>query len=162
MKVKDIMIRTPARCTSRTNLGGAVEILWNRNCGILPIVNEEEKVIGVVTDRDLCIALGTRNRLPGEITAGEVMSGKLFACRASDPIRIALETMAHAQVRRLPVIDDEGKLEGVLSMDDVVLHSETRSAGKTSELSHEDVVEALKRVYQPELPQIVRQNSAAA
>lgn len=138
------------------------EILWNRNCGILPIINEQENVIGVVTDRDLSIALGTRNRLPGEITVGEVMSGRLFVCRAHDHIRTALEIMARAQVRRLPVIDSDGKLEGILSMDDVVLRSETRSAGRTSDLSHDDVVETLKRVYQPELPKIVRQNSAAA
>lgn len=58
MKVKDVMVGTPASCTTETNLGAAVEVLWNQNCGILPVVNEEEKVIGVVTDRDMCIALG--------------------------------------------------------------------------------------------------------
>jgi CBS domain-containing protein len=161
MKVKDIMMRTPASCTAETNVGAAVEILWNRNCGILPIVNAQQKVAGVVTDRDLCIALGTRNRLAGEIAVGEVTSGKVFACKPDDDLRAALATMAHAKVRRLPVINSDGKLEGILSMDDVVAHSEARIPGKTSELSHDDVVDTLKKLYGPELPEVVQQKTAA-
>lgn len=162
MKVKDIMTGTPASCTAETNLGAAVEILWNRNCGILPIVNAEQKVVGVVTDRDMCIALGTRNRLAGEITVGEVTTNKVFACKASDDVRIALATMAHEKVRRLPVTNDGGVLEGILSMDDVVLHSEGRDTGRLSGLSDEHVVDTLKKLYRPELPRVVQQNSAAA
>ena len=80
MKVKDVMMRTPASCRSDTNLGAAAEIMWSRDCGMLPILNPENKVIGVVTDRDLCIALGTRNRLAGEIAVWDVASGKVFFC----------------------------------------------------------------------------------
>lgn len=162
MKVKDVMVGTPASCTTETNLGAAVEVLWNQNCGILPVVNEEEKVIGVVTDRDMCIALGTRNRLPGDINVGDVMTKKIFSCKPNDDIRIALTTMAQARVRRLPVVDNDERLEGIVSMDDVVLHSEARSAARPSDLSHNDVVETLKKLCRPELPRIVLQSSAAA
>lgn len=162
MKVKDVMVATPACCTAETNLGAAAEILWNRNCGILPIVNAQQKVIGVVTDRDLCIALGTRNRLPGEITVDDVTTNKVFACKPNDDIRTALATMAQAKVRRLPVVNTEGWLEGILSMDDVVLHSQTKLPGRPSDLSHDEVVETLKELYRPELPQLVRQKTVAA
>ena len=162
MKVKDVMMGTPASCSAETNLGAAVEILWNRNCGILPIVNAQQRVVGVVTDRDMCIALGTRNRLAGEIAVGQVTSGKVFACKPDDDVRGALATMAQAKVRRLPVINSDGKLEGILSMDDVVAHSEARIQGKTSELSHDDVVETLKQVYRPELPEMAQQKTAAS
>jgi CBS domain-containing protein len=161
MKVKDIMMRTPASCTAETNLGAAVEILWNRNCGILPIVNAQRKVVGVVTDRDMCIALGTRNRLAGEIAVGEVMSGKVFACKQEDAVHAALATMAQAKVRRLPVINADGELEGILSMGDVVAHSEARMPGKTSELSHDDVMDTLKKLYRSELREGVQQKTAA-
>ena|SRR5579872_340947 len=161
MKVKDVMVGTPASCTSETNLGSAVEILWKQNCGILPIVDAQQKVIGVVTDRDVSIALGTRNRLPGEITVGQVASGKVFACKPDDDVRTALATMGEAKVRRLPVINANGKLEGILSMDDVVLHSEAKTPGKTPELSHDDVVDTLKKLYRPELPRVVPQKAAA-
>lgn len=162
MKVKDVMMGTPTSCTAETNLGAAVEILWNRNCGILPIVNAQQKVVGVVTDRDMCIALGTRNRLAGEIAVSQVTSGKVFACKPDDDVRAALATMAQAKVRRLPVINADGKLEGILSMDDVVAHSEARIPGKTSELSHDDVVDTLKKVYRTELPDVAQQKTAAS
>ena len=80
MKVQDAMMRTPAYCSPETNLGSAVELLLDRDCGFLPIVDARQKLIGVVTDRDLCVALGTRNRLPGQITVGEVATGR-SACR---------------------------------------------------------------------------------
>ena len=162
MKVKDVMMRTAASCNRETNLGAAVEILWERNCGVLPVVDGEQKVIGVITDRDICIALGTRNRLPGEITVGEVTSGRLFTCASEDEIRAAMATMAHAKVRRLPVVTADGKLEGILSMDDIVVRSESRSAKSPSELSHDEVSETLKAVYRPELPQVVQRTAAAA
>jgi CBS domain-containing protein len=160
MKVKDVMMRTPASCDAATNLGAAVEILWNRNCGILPVRNSRGKVIGVVTDRDLCIALGTRNRLPGEVTVGQIVSGEVFTCKPDDGIRDALNTMAREKVRRLPVVNEAGQLEGILSMDDVVLHSEGGITGKASELSYDTVVNALKQLYLPNLPAILRQKAA--
>lgn len=162
MKVKDVMMRTAAGCSADTNLGAAVEIMWNRNCGILPIVDAQAKVTGVITDRDICIALGTRNRLPGEIAAGEVATGKIFCCNPEDDIRAALTTMAQAKVRRLPVINTEEKLEGILSMDDVVLHSEAGRAGRPVDLSHEEVVETLKKLYRQGLPEVVQKKPAAA
>lgn len=162
MKVRDMMVGTPASCRSETNLGEAVEILWNRNCGILPVVDTQEKVTGVVTDRDLCIALGTRNRLPGEITVGQIVSGKVFTCRLDDDISDALATMAQQKVRRLPVVDIEGRLKGILSMDDAVLFSEPRILGKAPELSYDAVMDTLKKLYRPELPVVVHRKSASA
>jgi CBS domain-containing protein len=162
VKVSSIMMRTPAACNARTNLGAAVEILWHRNCGMLPVTNDEGKVTGVVTDRDLCIALGTRNHLPGEVTLGEVVTGKMFWCKPDDDVHAALNTMAREKVRRLPVINGEGKLVGILSMDDVVVHAEARSLTKKPELDYEDVVNTLKKVYETQFPIAVAEKAAAA
>jgi len=162
MLVKEIMTRTVATCRPETNLGAAVEIMWNRNCGILPVVNAENVVVGVVTDRDLCIALGTRNRLAGEITVGEVTSNRLIFCRPDDEIHHVLALMAEGKVRRLPVINEKGVVEGILSMDDVLLHSETGRFGKAPDLSFDEAAAALKRLYRPELPQLVREKVMVA
>jgi len=161
MKVQDVMIRTPAFCSPDTNLGAAVEILWNRNCGILPIVDPQARVVGVVTDRDLCIALGTRNRLPGDIEVSEVASGNVYSCKPEDDVHTALETMAKQKVRRLLVVNKTGTLEGILSMDDVVLHAGTGGAGRTDELSHAEIVDTLRQVYGPQLPQVISHAVAA-
>lgn len=161
MKVGDVMMKPPAYCNPETNLAAAVEILWNSNCGILPIVDSNEKLVGVITDRDMCVALGTRNRLPSEIRVKDVTSGKIVACKPDDDLRRALASMAEAKVRRLPVIDAAGQLQGILSMDDVVLHTQTGVIKTDSEVSAEDVVNILKSVYAPR-PRRVEQRKVAA
>src|SRR6516225_10126199 len=93
MKVKEVMTGTPSYCQPETNLGSATALMWNANCGFLPVERTDGKIVGVVTDRDICVALGTRNRLPGDVTVGEVMSGKLHSCDPDDDIHTALQTM---------------------------------------------------------------------
>ncbi|MGH9773653.1 MAG: CBS domain-containing protein [Candidatus Acidiferrales bacterium] len=162
MRVLEVMTGKPAFCTWDTNLGAAVELLWNQNCGILPIVDAEQRVVGVVTDRDVCIALGTRNRLPGEITVGEVASGVAFTCKVEDDVRVAMQTMAREYVRRLPVVGKDGKLAGILSMDDIVLHADDRMLGRTPEISSEHVVETLKKLYRPQASQLAMSQRVTA
>jgi len=138
MNVKDVMLTAPARCTPDINLGTAVEIFWNGNCGILPVVDEHERVISVITERDICIALGTRNRLPGEITVGEVVTHRAICCGSDDDVRSALTKMLRARVRRLPVVNAEGKLEGILVMDDVVAPIVLKSTARSNQPTSQD------------------------
>jgi CBS domain-containing protein len=137
MNVRDVMTKEAARCTLGINLGAAVEILWNSDCAMLPVIDTHEKVVSVITERDICIALGTRNRLPGEITVGEVATKRAICCSSTDDVRSALAKMLEAKVRRLPVVNAEGRLEGILTMDDVVepvlLKSTLRENGRTSD-----------------------------
>jgi CBS domain-containing protein len=146
MKVRDVMVEKPVYCEPEHNLGTATELMWNANCGILPVVSKSGKPVGVVTDRDLCIALGTRNRLPGEILVADVMSGKLHSCSPEDDIHTALHTMRKEHVRRLPVIAKDGTLAGVVSLDDVAMHA-AEIVGKTPpELNYKDVVNTYKGI----------------
>ena len=159
MKVRDVMVGPAACCTPYTNLGEAAEIMWKENCGILPIVNIQNKVIGVVTDRDLFIALATRNRLPKELTVANVTTGHVYSAKPDDDIHMALAKMAEGRVRRLPVIDHAGKVVGILSMDDIVLDVQM---GEHPELSSQDVVHTLKQLYGTRLPQVMRKKVGAA
>lgn len=153
MKVSDVMTKTPVFCRPETNLGSAVEVLWNRNCGILPVVDGDGRVVSVVTDRDICIALGTRSRLPGELTVGEVATRRAVCCGSDEDVRSALGKMAEAKVRRLPVVNADGGLEGLLSMDDVIGRTNPKSTAKGNGLTAEDVVSVLQKLYAPPLPQ---------
>ena len=150
MKVSEVMTKSPACCNADTSLGAAAEIMWNRNCGFLPILSSQEKIAGVITDRDMCIAMATRNRLPGDITVQQVSSGVTYSCTSEDDISTALETMKEKGVRRLPVLDANGELAGVLSADDLVLHADSQARGS---LSSEDVVHSLKKLYGSQLGQ---------
>ena len=144
------MVKTPSFCSPETNLGAAVEIMVNRDCGFLPVVDAQRRIVGVVTDRDIAIALGTRNRLPGEITVAEVATRKVHSCRPEYHIHMALDTMAENKVRRLVVVDEQNKFEGVISMDDVVHFAETKPGGR-ADLSSDDVLRTLKTLYGPQL-----------
>jgi CBS domain-containing protein len=160
MKVKDVMMGTPYFGSLDANLGMATELMWKGNCGFLPVVDEQGKVCGVLTDRDICIALGTRNQAAGEVKVGEIVQRKVHACNPEDDIHIALQTMRDGHVRRLAVVDATGKLAGVVSMDDILVHAEASSFGHEPELSANEVVRSYRSIMQKDLP--VRTRKVAA
>ena len=144
MKVKDVMTRDVKTCHLDSNLSEAAKEMWMRDCGVLPIINEAGEVVGILTDRDICIAAGSKNREPSSIPVTEVMMRKIHACSPEDDIREALRTMREKRVRRLPALDVEGKLCGILSLDDVALKA--REANKPGELSADDVEQTLEAI----------------
>ena len=150
MKIKDVMVKPAAFCSPETNLGAAVEIMWNCNCGFLPVLDAQRRVVGVITDRDIAIAEGTQNRLPGEIKVAEVATRKVHSCRPEYDIHMALDTMAENKVRRIVVVNEQNQFEGVLSMDDVVLLAETKQGGKP-DVSSDEVLRTLKTLYGSQL-----------
>jgi CBS domain-containing protein len=152
MKVKEIMTANTKACTPTNNLADAAGLMWENDCGILPVVTDAGKVVGLVTDRDICMAATLKNRSLSNIEVKDVISGKVFACKPEDDIHIALNTMRENKVRRLPVVAADGKLEGVLSMNDVVLKAEEKKDKKTPELSYGDVVNTYKSICQHRLP----------
>ena len=158
MKVSEAMTKSPAYCSADTNLGAAAEIMWKRNCGFLPVVSPQQNVVGVITDRDMCIAMATRNRLPGQVTVQEISSMVTYSCRPDDDVQAAMEIMAEKKVRRLPVIDAAGKLEGILSIDDVILHADSQARGS---LSPEYILSILRKLYESQLRQ-TREKAATA
>ncbi len=147
MKVRDVMSPSAVCCKPGTNVGAAVELLWSHNCGMLPVVGNDNKLIGIVTDRDISIAMGTRNRLPGDVTVGEIATTQVFTCKPDDEIHEALGTMAEKQVRRLPVVDSEGVPRGILSMDDIIVRGDLNKWEGCCELSSEEIIRGLKRLY---------------
>jgi CBS domain-containing protein len=156
MKVKDVMMGTPYFCSGENNLGVAAELMWKGNCGFLPVVDEVGTVCGVVTDRDICIALCTQNARASELKVRDVTHGNLHFCHAEDDIHVALRSMREGHVRRLPVLDRERKLTGVISMDDVLTHAEPTSLGKHPELSADETVRTYRKILQKDLPAVKR------
>jgi CBS domain-containing protein len=150
MKVNEVMTKSPAYCSADTNLGAAAEIMWKRNCGFLPVVSPQQNVVGVITDRDMCIAMATRNRLPGQVTAQEISSMVTYSCRPDDDVQAAMDMMADKKVRRLPVIDAAGKLEGILSVDDVILRTDSQIPGS---VAPECILSTLRKLYESQLRQ---------
>jgi CBS-domain-containing membrane protein len=140
MKVQNIMTKNVSACSPGTNAAAAAEIMWTNSCGALPVVEDDGRVAGIVTDRDLFIALGTTNRIAADLLVGEVMSRDVATCAPADDVQTALRTMANRKLRRLPVVDSSGKLSGILSTDDVVLNADA------GELSDREIVKTMKAI----------------
>lgn len=112
-----------------------------------PVIGNDGKLEAVITDRDIYIATGTRNRLPSELTVNDVATKQVITCQPEDEIHEALHTMAERQVRRLPVVDHDGVPQGILSMDDIITHGDMGKWQGCCELSSEEIIRALKRLY---------------
>jgi CBS domain-containing protein len=125
MKVKDIMTGEPRTCSADTSVAAAAALMIDGDCGILPVM-KDGKLVGVVTDRDMYIALATRNKRPSDLTVGEVVQTPVYTCGPDEDVQLALETMKHHRVRRLPVEGFGGTVVGIVSMNDIVLASGPR------------------------------------
>ena len=146
MNVRDLMEPNAAFCRPETNLASAAAAMWEHNCGILPVVDEWMRVTGVITDRDICIALATRNCRASELTTGEVSTGIAYTCGTDEDIQGLLSIMRTYKVRRVPVINDDGTLAGIVSIDDMVMHARERKGGRKSDITYADVIEAQKAI----------------
>ena len=123
MKVRDLMTSDVKTCRPETNLAEAVRDMWEVDCGALPVVSDEGRVIGMITDRDICIAVATRGRPADHIAVREVAQGHPHTCLPDEDATAALQTMKAHRVRRLPVVDADGHVRGIVSLNDIVTHA---------------------------------------
>jgi CBS domain-containing protein len=143
MIVKDIMKKDVATCTPNDGIATAIKIMRDHKCGFVPVIDSHGFVAGVVTDRDLCFALADgRHRTAEHVAVKAAMSHPVFSCFPHENVKTVIATMAKHHVRRLTVLDEQGHLQGVLSMDDIVQAPRGRGTPTA-----EEVVDALKGIY---------------
>ena len=141
MTVKEVMNTAVATCAPDTDLTSVVDAMRKHDCGFVPVVDRHGIVVGVVTDRDVCLAGGTKHRPLARVSVKETMSHPVFSCFADENLKTVLVTMAKHRVRRLPVLNKRGHLEGVLSFDDIVQSISRRDAPTAK-----DIVAALRGI----------------
>lgn len=140
MIVRDIMKREPRTCTPDTTVAEAAHLMWEADCGVLPVVDEGE-LVGIVTDRDMYIALATKNERAAVLRVGAVATADVVTCQPDEDVRLALEAMGRTRVRRLPVVGPSRTVVGMLSLNDIIL-----ALGKDSTLESGAVVDTLKSI----------------
>lgn len=159
MIVKDVMTERLVWCRTDTNLAAVAALFWEQDCGALPVLNENGELRGMLTDRHMCIAVGTRNSKPSELTAGDVMEEVVVTCKPADHIRAAVHLMRNARVRRLPVVSDEGAVEGIVSIDDILMNVQ-KDHGNVDAISYAEMLHSLQAIIsRADLP--IRQAVAA-
>ena len=145
MNVKEIMKKDVATCTTNDDMATAVKIMHDHKCGFVPVVGSHGAVVGVVTDRDLSSAAASeKHRTAEHIAVFYAMSQPVFSCFPDENLKVALATMAKHHVRRLPVLDKQGQLQGMLSIDDIVQVPRRRGTPTA-----EEIVDTFKEISAP-------------
>lgn len=146
MKVRDLMTKSVASCRPETNLAAAGALMWQSDCGILPVIDDRNRVIAVMTDRDACIALTTQDRRPSAMKVSDVVSGRPCVCDPGDDVLSALAVMRNKRVHRLPVVNRAGMLEGIVSLNDIVLRAEKVTSRRHPEITYDDIAVTLQAI----------------
>jgi len=147
MNVEAICTRTVRSCGPETPLAEVANLMWSADCGALPVIDDAGRVLGIVTDRDLCLALALTSRTVSEMPVRILLHPDTHTCRLTDGVREALRTMRTHKVRRLPVVDGAGVLRGILSISDLALAAKPDRLAGPSEVTDEDVSLAMKMIY---------------
>lgn len=122
MQVEELMSKQVYCCSPDDSLAQAAQLMWDRDCGCLPVCNHSDgghHALGAITDRDICMCALFQGKPLGELRVSEAMARSLQACQAGDSVEQAGSLMRSAKVRRLPVLDAQGQLQGVISLADL-------------------------------------------
>ena len=118
MNVSELMTKNAVTCRPEEPLHRAAQIMWDHDCGCVPVVDDSNTIQGMITDRDVCMAALMQGKSLSEISIGNAMSRAIYACSPSDDVEKAAELMRVHQVRRVPVLNAQGQVVGVLSLGD--------------------------------------------
>lgn len=143
MKIKEIMTDKPKTCTPQSTLNEVARLMWDNDCGVVPVVADDGKVVGLITDRDICMSAAMTGRKLASIAVEEVINGQVYSCSLEDNVLKALDVMGNFKVRRLPVVDESGTLQGILSLNDIAL-----TARPTADRKAEVTFDATMKAYQ--------------
>ena len=140
-QIRDVMTHDPVCCVPADSAQHAARVMRDKDTGIVPVINNEQnrKLIGVVTDRDLCVALIADGH-DGQAAVEEFMTSRTVSCRPDDSTEMALDLMEENQVRRILVVDGDNRVQGIVSMADLM---------RRSDVDDEQTHEMLERISEP-------------
>lgn len=133
-KCRDVMTKDPASCAPTDSIVKVAGLMKREDVGSVPVVDsaESRRLIGIITDRDIVVKVVAAGRAAESATVEEAMTPNPASCRESDDVDQALELMKERQVRRMPIVDADGRLTGIISQADVA--TRVNKDSKTGEL----------------------------
>jgi len=146
MRVQDLFIRDVATCHLETDLRHVAQLMQERACGAIPVVDHADRVVGMVTDRDMALALAASDHPATRMYAGDIVSRPVHTILRTATLSEALEAMHRHRVRRMPVVDPDGTICGLLSLTDLILAAEDPRLAGPEALTYPELMQMLKGV----------------
>lgn len=154
MNVESLMTHDVRTCHPKDTLQTAARIMWDRDCGVVPVVDGQSRVVGMITDRDICMAACLQDKALRDLLVENTMTREIHGCRPAATVRRAEELMEEFQVRRLPVVDEHNQILGIISLNDVAREAEReQSQAGQHEVPEAEVAEALAIIGRPRMAQ---------
>lgn len=145
--VHDIMRVRVYTCSPEDTLHRAAQIMWEKDCGCLPVIDERRVVRAVITDRDICMAAFTQGVALPQTSVASAMSRSVTVCSPDDSLGKVEELMREAQIRRVPVVDDNGVLIGMISLGDIARYLRQRAQQAPGSVAQ--LLETLATISEP-------------
>jgi CBS domain-containing protein len=159
MKVVEVMSKDTLTCSPSDTLDRAAQLMWEHDCGAVPITDDRGRTVAIVTDRDICIAAYTQGKALSEIPVMVAASKSLISATPDDTVETVSALMQENQIRRVPILDGQGKTLGIVGVGDIVRHFAT--ARVTDGISADLIARTLAAISQPRAAQAVRTVSRA-
>ena len=149
MQVKNVMTHAPGTCRVGDSANEAARIMWDRDCGSVPVTDRDGRVVGMVTDRDICIAAYFQGRPLSAIPLTDIMSREVCTCAEDADVTDAERMMRMHKVRRLPVTNGAGAISGIVSLGDMAQSVSRNGAAQQSRGESRELLETLAEVSEP-------------
>lgn len=127
------MTTSPVTCHAGDSLEQAARLLWEYDIGSLPVIDDEGRLVGMLTDRDICLAAYARKTTLGEIPVSMAMAAEVFSCTEGDSIERLQTVMRTGRIRRVPVVDEDDIPVGIVSINDLIRHVASSSERAASQ-----------------------------
>jgi CBS domain-containing protein len=161
MKIAELMTNGPFTCSMSDTLARAAQIMWDRDCGAVPVTDDDGRTVGIVTDRDICMAAYTQGKTLSEIPVAVAASEAVVSASPDDSVEAVAALMRDNQIRRVPVLDGAGQPRGIVGVGDIVRHL----AGlRTTDgaLSADLVARTLAAISQPRVRKVFQGDERSA
>jgi CBS domain-containing protein len=143
-------MKSAKTCTPNSTLNEAARIMWDANCGAVPVVDDAGTLLGMVTDRDVCMAAYTRGQALSSINVESAMSRQLATTSPKASVLSVMQLMRARQIRRVPVVGDSARFVGIIALADIALHLEQQ--GSLSPNAAAELARTLADVSKPAAP----------
>jgi len=163
MKVEEIMKRDVKVCRQDDNLNSAAELMWDNDCGCVPVVafDDAGKVVGMITDRDICMAAYTQGKPLCEIAVRSAMATKVLFCKASDDLVLAEAIMREARIRRMPVVEANDTIQGIISLNDIARSAVAIRDNKAAQAYQTELARTFAAICEPRTREVEPMPQAA-